>query len=371
MTDSQFIFCEGCGARLAPQDRSCPKCGHPAPGILSAASAASDLAAGKTASFPRLSQELIESAIPVPGGDGAHAPLESLDAFAADYASDETGVLDADALARAQQAQDQARARSSHRSAVPPVTGDAPVYPNVPAAEDDFGPRRKRGRWIAAAFAALVVVGGAWFVAADPMNVMDDFYAQIDRSAADMFPSRQASEEDAAQEGDGAQDGTDAQDDSALNDATLSDDAVFTRLSALWDTIYNLPDQLGPVIDAYNGYYIANDRTLREENAQVAYDLRDAIQAIIDELDGMQLAEGSVYIEDVAHLRQLATWMYNRVDVLCRSWDISLGLPDGERPRDHQDEILKPLRDVEKVDGKAVDVIEYESNILDWKPVEK
>ena len=50
-THPDFIFCEGCGARLGDQDRTCPKCGRPAPGILSEQSAASDLAAGRTASF--------------------------------------------------------------------------------------------------------------------------------------------------------------------------------------------------------------------------------------------------------------------------------------------------------------------------------
>ena len=32
---TEFVFCEGCGARLSPHDRTCPKCGRPAPGILS------------------------------------------------------------------------------------------------------------------------------------------------------------------------------------------------------------------------------------------------------------------------------------------------------------------------------------------------
>ena len=45
----EFVFCEGCGARLSLHDRTCPKCGRPAPGILSTDSASADLAAGKTA----------------------------------------------------------------------------------------------------------------------------------------------------------------------------------------------------------------------------------------------------------------------------------------------------------------------------------
>ena len=58
---SDFVFCEGCGARLSIHDRTCPKCGRLAPGILSVKSASSDLAAGRTASFPRLTPELIDT----------------------------------------------------------------------------------------------------------------------------------------------------------------------------------------------------------------------------------------------------------------------------------------------------------------------
>ena len=39
--------------------------------------------------------------------------------------------------------------------------------------------------------------------------------------------------------------------------------------------------------------------------------------------------------------------------------------------RRHQDEILAPLRGVEKVNGKAVDVVQFEENVNAWKPVEK
>ena len=67
---TEFVFCEGCGARLSPHDRTCPKCGRPAPGILSEDAAASDLAAGRTAGFPRLTQEQIDTEVP-------HAPASA------------------------------------------------------------------------------------------------------------------------------------------------------------------------------------------------------------------------------------------------------------------------------------------------------
>ena len=48
-------------------------------------------------------------------------------------------------------------------------------------------------------------------------------------------------------------------------------------------------------------------------------DRRSTIQQTLDELDSLRLAENTAYAEDVEHLKQLATWMYNRVDVLCKS----------------------------------------------------
>ena len=80
----QFVFCDGCGARLSAGERVCPKCGRPAPSILSTEAAASDLAAGKTASFPRLTREELERAglardarVPqVEAGDAARNPFD-------------------------------------------------------------------------------------------------------------------------------------------------------------------------------------------------------------------------------------------------------------------------------------------------------
>lgn len=142
-------------------------------------------------------------------------------------------------------------------------------------------------------------------------------------------------------------------------------------MSVAYGKIVSLQEEIGPVVETYNGQYLAKDRSQRESASRSSYELRDAIKGVIEELDGLDLASGSAYVEDVEHLKQLATWTLNRVDVLCRSWDINLGLPEGERPVDHQDEILAPLREVEKVNGKAVDVVNYEENVAAWQPVEK
>lgn len=356
---AEFIFCEGCGARLSPQDRTCPKCGRPAPGILSQDSAASDLAAGRTASFPRISSEMIAGAVPAPAASGK--------VFTSGSDADSTSVIDADALHAAREAAEfPVRPRGASHAPLPHVGVDSPD------GSDPFAKRRS-GRWAVFASVLVALLAGAWFVSADPLGVMPGFYESFGKAASDMFPSRQVPEEE-----EGGEAGDSSPDDSAdddgqvqVSDSVLSEAEAFQRLSALYGQIVTLTDEIGPVVETFNGQYLVKDRAQREQASQGAYELRDSLQGVIDELDALKLADDSAYLEDVDHLRQLATWTYNRVDVLCRSWDINLALPEGESPSVHQDEILAPLREVEKVDGKAVDVVRYEENVAAWKPVEK
>ncbi len=352
MSGSQFIYCDGCGARLDPQDRSCPKCGRPAPGILSADSSAHDLAAGKTASFPKLSQELIESSIPAPSSDFSSHASPSFDEQA-------TGVLDRAALEGA-----------SVSERKKPHKGPRSTRDSVEDDSESLQRRRSLHRWAIAAVVALLAVGVGLFALIDPLHVMPEVYDAFEQAASDAFPSREEPQDVVDQEkADG--DKADAAAAPDLSDATLSEDAAFEKLTEIYQRIRGFEDDLGPVVDSYNGYYIAYDLPKRKEHAQTAYDLRDRITQTQDELSNLNLAQDSAYKEDVEHLQQLATWMYNRVDVLCRSWDISLAIPEGEYPSDSQDEILAPLRHVEKVDGKAVDVLEYERNVIPWEPHQK
>ena len=342
MSDDRIdiVFCEGCGARLDPSDRTCPKCGRPAPGILSASASASDLAAGKTASFPRLTPDMLSDATPAPSAPQILA--ESLD-------PESTNVLDAERLAQAGDGSGKAAA----------ATKRAQRRAEKDAADDYRRPRH--GRWIALVAVFIVLAGGAWFVTSDPLGVMPGLYARFQQSAAEMFPSRQIAEQPA--ESDDA--------DRDEDDGVLSDDAAYQRLSALYGTILNFQDDLGPVIDDFNGWFKAPDLSRRQEASQSAYAMRDSVQQTIDELDGLKLADGSAYAEDVDHLKQLAGWMYNRVDVLCKSWDISLAYTGDDKPYKHEDEILAPLRDIEMRNGKSVDVVQFEEHLYEWQPQQK
>lgn len=320
-----FVFCDGCGARLSPHDRTCPKCGRPAPGILSTEASASDLAAGRTASFPRLTSDAIETERPQQNASAQSVLSDSLDPSA-------TTVI--------------------------PALDDKPK-------KDPYhcGFKPSRGL-IAGVLTVAVIAGGAAFVTRDPLGVMPGFYEWVRTSARETFPSRQLPESGSVPQGSSDEGG----DTETLEDSTLGDPEALERLRGLYDQVvsFNDADRLGEVIDTFNGSYLLSDLSAREEASKGAYELRDSVQGVIDELDGMKLADGSAYTEDLDHVRQLATWMYERVDVICDCWDISLSYSTGSDARDHQNDILQPLREA----GSTAREL-FDQYVSAWAPSER
>lgn len=343
----RLVFCEGCGARLSPHDRTCPKCGRPAPGILSTAASASDLAAGKTASFPRLTQAAIETELPHPEPVTAQSVLEdSLDASA-------TSVLDRSEL------EERAGGSKKRKREI-----------------DPYHERKRPIKAIIIAVVVLVLVGcGAAFVTLDPLGVMPGFYAYVQQSAQEMFPSREGmgttTPDDATNDADASDntDGDDSSDDTEpLQDEALSDDAAYEQLTKAYNTIVDINggERFQDAIDSFNGSYLLSSYSARKQASLGAYALRDELATLVDDLDNMKLADGSAYTEDREHVKQLAEWMYERINVICESWDISLSYSDGENLSSHQNEILKPMR---AAGNTARD--NYYDHVYDWEPVEK
>lgn len=336
----QFVFCDGCGARLSAGERVCPKCGRPAPSILSTEAAASDLAAGKTASFPRLTREELERAglardarVPqVEAGDAARNPFDP------DYPS----MIGRDELAR--------------------ESSEARFF--VREDEDPYhSHKRPWGKIILMVLLVAAVAGSVAFVYYDPLDVMPVIYARIREAAAEAFPSRQP-----VAGVDGAVDtGSDAAGEPVDADAPLGDDQVYVRLAAIYDTIASFPDRYGSVVDDYNTWYAYSDRAHREEGSASAYALRDACDAALDELNTMNVPEDTAYAEDIEHLKQLASWMRTRADIICSSWDISLSYPEGERPE--ASAVTEPLRSRSSEDDEANE--NFSRNLEAWRPVEK
>lgn len=353
-TDAEFIFCEGCGARLSSSDRVCPKCGRPAPGILSTRSSSSDLAAGRTASFPRLSDPMSsESAAP----SAPELISRSLDPMS-------TGVLSSQELAaagieqpEAPEKPDAGEARREKRLKHDVAKGKSSSN-GLPI--DDYS-RPRRFRWVLPVVVLLLAIGSVWFVTQDPLGVMPAFYASFSNAAGEMFPSRQLPEQPAKDE---AADQTDSS-----KDGKLSNDQVFSRLSGLYETITQQHDALDKIIADYNTGFESPNLQTRQQCSQSAYQARDALDAVLKELDGFQLAEDSPYKQDVENLVTLAQTVRTRIDMYCASWDISLSYTGSDRPGAHEREILAPLRDRKSADEQAGR--DYYSNVEAWKPQKK
>lgn len=340
---TEFIFCDGCGARLSPHDRCCPKCGRPAPGILSSNAAASDLAAGRTASFPRLSQRQIDA--------DSVREIANADAILSD-AADPSATTVLPAL-------DDAVVDEPRKSIRPKRVHD----------DEDAYHKHKRKipkPLIVFVVLALACAGVYGFVTYDPFNVMPGFYRDFGAAAKDMFPTRQISEDaqkDVSSDSKASSDTSKATD--AVEDAELDGDALYNKLSGFYDEIVSYSDdsQIGEVITSFNSSYLASSLETRQEGSKSAYALRDRIKQTIDDIDGLHIKSDSEYADEVEHLKDLAQWMYDRVDAICSSWDVSLAVPEGESVAAHQSEILLPMQ-------KAGDTArqQFKSHLSSYKP---
>ena len=345
-----LIFCEGCGARLTAHDRTCPKCSRPAPGILSSKTAASDLAAGKTASFPRLTQNQIDVDLPRDTSLAADIIAEAADPNA-------TSVLPA--MDGGEGGNGSGKPKKKPRK--------------VHADEDAYHKHRRKVPKALIWIVVLALMGGAgyWFITNDPMGVMPGFYDWFGKSAEDMFPSRQKAENASADTSSNNTQAQQEQSETSSSVATVSDDqilegdALYERLLELYNDVieYNDDSQIGQVISDFNGSYASSTHSVREEASAFAYDLRDRISQTINDIDDVKMADDSEYGEDREHVRKLAQWMYERVDAICASWDVSLAIPDGESVSAHEEEILQPLQD-----AGSTALNSFLSNISRYKP---
>ena len=286
----EFVFCEGCGARLSAHDRTCPKCGRPAPGILSTKSSSSDLAAGKTASFPRLTQSMIESEMPSPrpsAPTAAQVLSDSMDPSA-------TNVL---------------RASDIEAAAASPSSDVDPYHK----------PKKRYVSRLSALLAIALVGGGAYFVMEDPLGVMPGFYQAFEEAARDMYPSRQLPQGSSP---------ASSESQASTKPVEMTDERVFQILSSSYNKIVSAYDSLGTIIDDYEYGFIANDKSVRQDKSSSAYAARDALDQVVDEIGQLDLDEDSVYYEDAQRLIQLVLARTRRC--VLRLMDISLAVPEGE-----------------------------------------
>ena len=341
-SEGNFIFCEGCGARIKPGDRICPKCGRPAPAILSTKHAASDLAAGNTSAFHVLTPGRIDNASKRAALQNLPSTLDNAQSPVIDSSDDVVPYS----------------SRKSHRQVREKKLS--------PCFNDDSGAitQQKGGHHrilILAICAALLVVLGS-FCVFDPLDIMPSVWDYIATNAQELFPVRNSSN----QSDKGAALGTPVDE-----NRILSNEEVFTKIDVIYQRLLGFKDQFDEVIRSYNGYYVAYDYQSRVNASANAYALRDACDKTIEELNNLNLPQDCIYTQDIEHLISLATWMRGRADTMCQSWDISLQYKQGDNPGSHVSEITQPLRDCLDENGVDQNRQQFNEHLFEWAPVEQ
>ena len=129
-------------------------------------------------------------------------------------------------------------------------------------------------------------------------------------------------------------------DDEDGSQATLSEQNLYRRLSEYYDLLEDLDNQVRACAEAFNGGYLEEDRTARQNLADVAERTEDTIEQYYDIVEDLDVPMSSKNYSSWKDIVALYDDLDNRIDAICDAWEISLKYA---KPADHKDEIVAPL----------------------------
>ncbi|MGI6033140.1 MAG: hypothetical protein ACOX69_06960 [Coriobacteriales bacterium] len=143
----------------------------------------------------------------------------------------------------------------------------------------------------------------------------------------------------------------------------------YDELYAYYKALGNYDKRVSSAATAFNNYHKKEDYSLRSSYSDDASQLRDEISAEQDDINNFYVESSSSYYNDYEHMKQLASWLYERIDVICRAWDISL---EYSYPADYEDEITAPLKaEVDSGQSNNRYYIMFKNHYSKWKPVKR
>lgn len=134
----------------------------------------------------------------------------------------------------------------------------------------------------------------------------------------------------------------DDDDDDDDGEATLSEQNLYRRLSEYYDLLEDLDSQVRACAEAFNGGYLEEDRTTRQNLADVAERTEDTIEQYYDIVEDLDVPMSSKNYSSWKDIVALYDDLDHRIDAICDAWEISLKYA---KPADHKDEIVAPLAD--------------------------
>ena len=129
-------------------------------------------------------------------------------------------------------------------------------------------------------------------------------------------------------------------DDDDDGEATLSEQNLYRRLSEYYDLLEDLDNQVRACAETFNGSYLEEDRTTRQNLADVAERTEDTIEQYYDIVEDLDVPMSSKNYSSWKDIVALYDDLDNRIDAICDAWEISLKYA---KPADHKDEIVAPL----------------------------
>lgn len=132
----------------------------------------------------------------------------------------------------------------------------------------------------------------------------------------------------------------DDDDDEDGGEATLSEQNLYRRLSEYYDLLEDLDNYVRGCAQNFNGSYLEEDRTTRQNLADVAERTEDTIEQYYDIVEDLDVPTSSKNYSSWKDIVALYDDLNHRIDAICDAWEISLKYA---KPADHKNEIVAPL----------------------------
>lgn len=132
----------------------------------------------------------------------------------------------------------------------------------------------------------------------------------------------------------------DDDDDEDGGEATLSEQNLYRRLSEYYDLLEDLDSYVRGCAQNFNGSYLEEDRTARQNLADVAERTEDTIEQYYDIVEDLDVPTSSKNYSSWKDIIALYDDLDHRIDAICDAWEISLKYA---KPADHKNEIVAPL----------------------------
>lgn len=129
-------------------------------------------------------------------------------------------------------------------------------------------------------------------------------------------------------------------DDEDGSQATLSEQNLYRRLSEYYDLLEDLDNYVRGCAQNFNGSYLEEDRTTRQNLADVAERTEDTIEQYYDIVEDLDVPTSSKNYSSWKDIIALYDDLDHRIDAICDAWEISLKYA---KPADHKNEIVAPL----------------------------